>query len=405
MVVTAQVFFESSDGDKNGDRVGRKSSQCSSKSFVQTFYLVREGRNFACYNDVLRFLQFPVSKSEESSTETTTTATNTYSTTTAEIGVVTDSEAEEKASEVEQVPMVVDEDKLSVEATPTMMDDEAPGGGVEESKEEAPDDEDKPSKEESTDLQLSDLPTKDGKGKKSKGGSKVQNQRPKQQPASKPAPGSWASLVASGSSAPNTPSRKLSQPDKPELGAEASKASTAAVEKENIQETTTNTAQEDASGGAKSSSGNKSSNKGQSLPEQRPKRDPDMTLVIKNLSDNVKEQDIINMFKPFAVQTNSKIVGTNLNHHRGLAFVDYDEVAPVMAALQKHQETPFQWNGKILEVDQKTLEVRARRQKTGGQYRSASPGNGFRNSGGGRDQYRKGDRGGRRPGRGGRGGR
>ncbi|OEU05965.1 hypothetical protein FRACYDRAFT_257211 [Fragilariopsis cylindrus CCMP1102] len=93
----------------------------------------------------------------------------------------------------------------------------------------------------------------------------------------------------------------------------------------------------------------------------RKKRNPDYTLVIKNLSDNVKEQDILTMFQPFAVATKSRIVGTNLNPQKNnlvLAFVDYDCEAPVTAALKQHAETPFKWNGKVLEVDQKSLEQR-----------------------------------------------
>jgi RNA recognition motif-containing protein len=260
-------------------------------------------------------------------------------------------------------------------------------------------------------------PIKYGRGKKSKGGPKdQQHQEQQQQSANKPTPGSWASLVASGGSAPNTPSRKLAPAPESEKGPEdpAADPEEKVLPKETPNEAAAaNTNDDTVTATANSSSvtniNNKPSGKGQPFP-QRPKRDPDNTLVVKNLSDNVKEADIINMFKPFAVQTNSKIVGTNLNHHRGLAFVDFDQVAPVKAALAKHQETPLQWNGKVLEVDQKTLEVRARRQKPGGgggYHRSGSPGNGFRNSGTGRGSgdHRRGDRGGRRSGRSGRGGR
>merc|ERR1712238_388418 len=51
-------------------------------------------------------------------------------------------------------------------------------------------------------------------GKKNKNGPKSQQQQQseaQQPPHSKPAPGSWASLVVSGSSAPNTPSRNTAQ--------------------------------------------------------------------------------------------------------------------------------------------------------------------------------------------------
>jgi len=119
----------------------------------------------------------------------------------------------------------------------------------------------------------------------------------------------------------------------------------------------------------------KNNNNNKTKDKERTKRDPDNTLVIKNLSENIKEQDILNMFQPFATLTKAKIVGTNLNYHRMLAFVDYDSVAPVMAALKKHKETPFEWNGKVLEVDQKTLEQRARRKAGGNSNHNANTSN------------------------------
>jgi Nuclear transport factor 2 (NTF2) domain/RNA recognition motif. (a.k.a. RRM, RBD, or RNP domain) len=390
LVVTAQVFFES---PKNGE--GEKSSATpKSKSFVQTFFLVREGRNFACYNDILRFVEFPDKASKGSPAPTATASTNTTSTITAEVGVATDDAAvvEKATSEAEQTVKEETQDK----AAPPAVADEAPGGGVEETKEEAPD------SEEEVPAKPAEKPVKDGRGKKNKGGSKNQQQ----QSANKPTPGSWASLVASGGSAPNTPSRK-SAPAESEKGEALAAAPEEKVEANETTKEAATTA-EDATATSSSTTTNNNSKptpKPQPL-QQRPKRDPDNTLVIKNLSDNIKEQDLIIMFKPFAVQTNAKIVGTNLNHSRGLAFVDYDQVAPVLAVLAKHQETPFQWNGKVLEVDQKTQEVRARRKAGGGYNRSGSPGNGFRNSGrGGGGDFRRGDRGGRRSGRGGRGGR
>merc|ERR1712003_142962 len=99
------------------------------------------------------------------------------------------------------------------------------------------------------------------------------------------------------------------------------------------------------------------------------------------------------MFQPFATMTKAKIVGTNLNHHRLLAFVDYDSVAPVMAALKKHKETPFEWNGKVLEVDQKTMEQKARRNKAGNNNNNSSNNNNGRGDGG--NGRRRGTRAGR----------
>jgi RNA recognition motif-containing protein len=258
---------------------------------------------------------------------------------------------------------------------------------VEESKEEAPEEEDAPGKAEAQkpEPELVEEAAKDDKNKKGK--------EHKQQPASKPVPGSWASLVASGGSAPSTPSRKpVQQSEKVEQVTESTKAPAASGEKDKNESKENQESTADSAAAATTEPKTTGTSGKQSQPQQqRNRRDPDNTLVIKNLGDNVKEQDIINIFKPFAVQTNAKIVGTNLNHHRGLAFVDYDSVAPVNAALKKHAETPLQWNGKVLEIDQKSQEQRGRRNNNAN--------NGFRNSGGGRDQYKRGgDRGGRRTG-------
>merc|ERR1711971_771085 len=49
-----------------------------------------------------------------------------------------------------------------------------------------------------------------------------------------------------------------------------------------------------------------SSNKNNTRP---PKRDPDCTLVIKNIAENTKEADVLGLFEPFATQTKAKVVG------------------------------------------------------------------------------------------------
>ncbi|OEU18403.1 hypothetical protein FRACYDRAFT_268289, partial [Fragilariopsis cylindrus CCMP1102] len=115
-------------------------------------------------------------------------------------------------------------------------------------------------------------------------------------------------------------------------------------------------------------SSNSQTNSSKPLQEQQIRtqknRNTDNTLVIKNFNDkNVKEEDIRSMFAPYADQTKSKVVYVNVNHHRGLAFIAYDCDTPIHAVLKQHSEIPFQWNGTILKVDQKTLEQRARRNK------------------------------------------
>lgn len=409
------------------------------KAFVQTFFLNLMGRRYYVHNDVLRFVvREPNVVSEKKST-------------TSDIGVVTEPAPAEEEPAVEELAEPEPEPPLEEPAPPT--EDEAPGGGVEESKEMPPDDdeeeeeviqkdiitaeEEKPAETaaaeevmlstqehlnggvEETKEEPSSAPAKDpeipkdpngsAKGKKGKGRGRsppkqeLQQAPPKQQPAPKPVPNSWASLVASGGgpssvsagTPPIPPSPAKPPPPTPEKTETSLDSRPPAVSPspslQDKQESVHST-----SGGSRHTS------------RDRPKRDPDCTLVIKNLPENSKESDLVSLFNKFAAQTNAKIVGTTVSNHRGLGFVDFDSVAPVLAAVDQHSNEPMQLNGRILEVDQKTAEQRARRNMRGG-YRSGSPGNGvYRGSGGGgrHNQYRRGNvgRGGERGGRG-RGGR
>uniref|UniRef100_A0A7S0UER9 RRM domain-containing protein n=1 Tax=Pseudo-nitzschia delicatissima TaxID=44447 RepID=A0A7S0UER9_9STRA len=400
MVVTASVIFNGSGSVKTERR----------KTFVQTFFLAKNGRNFAVTNDILRFLTLVAEpETPEELEEAVYVDANT--------GTDDELEVTEKTETAESTALVADEKKTDPmeDKTAAVIEDEssAPGGGVEETKEEAPE-------EDSTGSDSKKISSsKENKGKKNKG-AKQQQQPP---PASKPAPGSWASLVVSGGSAPNTPSRapekkapnnnikpSTKQPPLPPSDDAKDNGETEKKSEKDKSMTPSN-----GKANAKSEKANNNNNNNtKSKDKERTKRDPDNTLVIKNLSENIKEQDILGMFQPFATATKAKIVGTNLNHHRLLAFVDYDSVAPVMAALKKHKETPFEWNGKVLEVDQKTLEQRARRKAGGNQNTSNNQNNqnnnnqnnGFRNAGAGRggnskynnNQNGRGDGGGRRRG-------
>ena len=368
MVVTASVIFTSKDGAERR------------KNFVQTFFLAKIGRNFAVTNDILRFLTMVAKEEQPEASVGVQTAVEDEA-----ADVVVDDVASEptetKEAETTTTEVLIKDEKKTdaleekepAAAAVTEDESSAPGGGVEESKEEAPEEEEVPKKRSSS---------KENKGKKNKANAKQQQQQQAPAPVSKPAPGSWASLVVSGGSAPNTPSRaqekkapnnnnnsvKTSkQPPLPPSDEKENGETADSQKKEKDKaNTTTNTTTSNGAKATKSDNKPNNNNNNKSKDnKERTKRDPDNTLVIKNLSENIKEQDILNMFQPFATMTKAKIVGTNLNHHRLLAFVDYDSVAPVMAALKKHKETPFEWNGKVLEVDQKTLEQRARR-KAGG---------------------------------------
>mmetsp|Transcript_36437 Transcript_36437/g.104964 ORF Transcript_36437/g.104964 Transcript_36437/m.104964 type:complete len:489 (-) Transcript_36437:251-1717(-) len=356
------------------------------KTFIHTFFLtyIPNTKRFYVANDVLRFLEKTQSKEagpiEEAENET--------------------HNKEETVVEEALAPTAVEEPTPAIPA----VEEASPGGGVEETKEVEIGDEtpaepvvepaavatETPvvveSKEESPKAAAGG---KDGvsgnKGKRGKG--KVTQQQPKQQPASKPTPGSWASLVASSpavASPPVPPSpAKPATAEKPETAEKAPAPVSAPAPK----------SKEAAS---------KDSGKGGQRGADRHKRDPDCTLVIKNLPDSAKDSDLLALFEGFATSTGGKILGTTVSVHRGLGFVDYDSVAPVLAAVAKHQEHPLELNGRVLDIDQKTAEQRTRRNTRGGGggggYRSGSPGNGGAYRGGGgsggagrQNQFRRGN--------------
>lgn len=359
------------------------------KTFIHTFFLtyIPNTKRFYVANDVLRFLEKTQSSIKE-----------------ADPVEEPETETQKEETVVEESPAPTTVEEAAAPVVPP-VEDASPGGGVEETKEVEIEEEAPAPAEpvvEPTAPTATETPVvveskegspkaagggKDGaagnKGKRGKG--KVTQQQPKQQPASKPTPGSWASLVASSpavASPPVPPSpAKPTIAEKPETVEKAPAPASAPTPK----------AKEAAS---------KDSGKGGQRGVDRHKRDPDCTLVIKNLPDSAKDSDLMALFEGFATSTGAKILGTTVSVHRGLGFVDYDSVSPVLAAVAKHQEHPIELNGRVLDVDQKTAEQRTRRNTRGGGggYRSGSPGNGgtYRggggNSGAGRqNQFRRGN--------------
>jgi Nuclear transport factor 2 (NTF2) domain len=404
IVVTAVMrFLKSNDS-------GRSERQ---KFFVQTFLLARQG-GWGVQNDVLRFLDPPVTAAaKEEKTAAASAPTNAQ--TSSSTGTNTEPASPTKDAAVGTDKKEVEDtaaDKASV--TANVEEDDAPGGGVEESKEEPPEEADEaesapaksPAVEGST-ATSETAATKDDKGKASKNkGSK---------PAPMPTPNSWASLVATGGSAPNTPSRKPAEKPEPPKdatkppvpsGADKTKDSDKPKAEKPKSKPADQPAAKPASNASTSKSGGAGGGGGGGRGDRKERTfNADCTLVIKNL-DKASQEDVIKMFTPFATSTKSKLIGAHVNPFRKLAFVDFDAVAPVMAALKQHTDTPFQWNGQVLEVDQKSAEQRARRDAArGGSYRSGSPSNGARNGGGGGGRGGgRGSRGGGRGGGGSRGG-
>jgi len=379
LVVTGHVVVKTEDGKEER------------KGFVHTFFLAlvslpNKQKTYYVKNDILRFLNSDGLSAVEAVPAAPTPAPAT----------VTPEVSKEDAKPVEE-PAVVPEEPVEEEKkvdTPEDVAEEKTDAPKEEPKaknkpaptEEKP----KGAKEQSVKETISEPKKKEGgKGKRQRGRGKSPQNAAKQQPASKPTPGSWASLVASGSGPTATPAPKASstpsKPPAPEKTERTPAKSNAQPKKED-------------KGDAPNTKENGKSNK------DKPKRDPDNTLVIKGLPDGTKEAELLAIFEPFAAQANAKIVSSTISSHRGLAFVDYDSVAPVMAAVEQHKKEPFQLNGKVLEVDQKTAEQRARKSRGG--YRSGSPNqnnnNNNRGSGGGRQNKR--NNGGGRGNKGNRGG-
>ena len=130
------------------------------------------------------------------------------------------------------------------------------------------------------------------------------------------------------------------------------------------------------------------------------KRDPECTLVIKNIDGETVESEILNLFVPFAAVTKTKVVDWSVSANRGIAFVDYDSTEPVLKAVDQQSLATFWLRDRKLEIYQKTAEQQPRTRNSGGVEKSGSGGRRRRKSGGGRGGGGRG-----REGRGGRAGR
>jgi Nuclear transport factor 2 (NTF2) domain/RNA recognition motif. (a.k.a. RRM, RBD, or RNP domain) len=342
------------------------------KTFIHTFFLtyLPNTKRFYVANDVLRFLEDKQHHVIEEELEEKL------------------EEAPKEAVDVYETPTPESDEK----ATPVPESDEpSPGGGVEESKEVEEEDTPGAVDEPVAEPGVEEVPKAEAKketkpegkeGGRAKRGKGKAGQQAKQQPTKS----TWASLVASTPSASSTP-----VPPSPARPVAAEKVES--VEKAAVPATVPSSKDKDKEIVSK--------DKGV---QQRHKRDPDCTLVLKNLPDGAKDSELVALFEGFASSTGGKILGTTVSVHRGLGFVDFDSVAPVTAAVAKHKETPIELNGRALEVDQKTAEQRSRRNKVvistpGG----GTQGNGsaFKGGSGGRsNQFRRenkgrGDRGGK----------
>ena len=377
LVVTGQVVYLNVVADEDADEEEEEKFR---KAFVHTFFLASimagNKRSYYVHNDVLRFLDDSIMKQVEeavSKEEEEVAAPDSNSKLVVgketKVDAVEPALMEEEPKVVEKVEEVVKKaatekaDAKPVAAAVVMnhgVDNEAPGNGVEETKEELLIEEMTPAVEEKT--------------------AHVESSE-----SSKPVgPGSWASLVArsgagSTSSAPTSPAGTPARPIKAAAASSSAKPKTSPVTA-----TATATTTKAAPTAAESAPAS-------SKPRQG-RRDPECTLVIKNVADGVTDADVLGLFEPFAVKTGTKIANHTVSTNRAIAFVDYDSPAPVLAAIEQGQKEPFRLKDRVLEIYQKTVEQRARRSSgsggRSGQRGGANGSSSFR--GGGRQQHRRG---------------
>lgn len=364
-------------------------SQSLRRMFCHTFFLVpvdpnAKKRNYYIHNDVLRFInqeELPALEEKEEPAA-------------AKQAEPSPPDSPEKETPSPAAP--VEEPALANDQAKEVAEEQLKPVAVQESKEEPPEvhgveeTKDEPPLEEEPAAPKDAAPKeKSKKDKRSRGGrgkSRSSSPNESKKASATPKPNSWASLVAAGGAPPSGGQVKPKHSPPKE-----SKPSTAAA--------TETSAKDSAPEPSTTTTTNKDQQQQHSRQHSnRPlKRDPENTLVVKNISDSTKEADVRGMFEPLCAPTKARILGITVAGHRGLAFVDYDSPGPVALALEKQQKERFRLNGRNLDVEQKSLD---RVKKSGSRgYRSGSPGNG------GRYRDRKSGRGGDRSGRGGRGGR
>jgi Nuclear transport factor 2 (NTF2) domain/RNA recognition motif. (a.k.a. RRM, RBD, or RNP domain) len=393
---------------------GQMISSQARKSFVHTFFLgmTTAGSNsnkksYFVHNDILRFLH-----QEENGAEAPNSA------------VVDEDPVEEddNVPPVQSLPLVIEElpaapvDSIAVvdgdiakdemlqvveEVVPApvpgsvgydavvVMGEDAPGRGVEESKEAL----------------LADDDTFD-----------TSAVAPPKSAAAQP-PGSWASLVARKTlTPPSTPNRSekvksngtsnTSSNSTMNVGSTNSaqqvptpvKAAPEAPPPTSLAEPASTSTPAATSSPVDTPSDSTTSNANSKVPphfQRLNKRDPDCTLVIKNIDFNATEAEVLALFTPFTTDTTAKVIGCTVQAHRGIAFVDFDSPEPVLKAVAQQTEVaPFVLRERKLEIYQKTIEQRSR----GGGNSGGRIGGRGGYRGGGRDYRGGGDDGGGRGG-------
>lgn len=180
-------------------------------------------------------------------------------------------------------------------------------------------------------------------------------------PETPKAPGSWASLVASGGGPKNAEGSRKGRKGSPK----------AARGGGNDKSSTVNQASTKAP--PQSRPANESIPAPPTIPTAAPpqpqatqSRTAEATLFIRNIPDKTQESEIRALFEAQGVAHGNKILGITLNPNRGFCFVDFDGPAAVLAiveesttSLVKDQrtgrkiESAFMVHGRVLEVERK----------------------------------------------------
>lgn len=250
-----------------------------------------------------------------------------------------------------------------------------------------------------------------GRSRKSRSSSPTEKNDKKGKSRSK-MPGSWASLVAGGSgSSPKLSAVAAAAADAAKQiteeetnGKESNDVSNVVASNDNGRKCVAKTdVTNNSFSGEKAPSKNPPTNsQTQSAKEKTVQRTPEATILIKNVHDRTKEQDIRDIFEVYACKTNTKILGITLLASRGFCFVDFDSkkaVDEVMNDVTKEKkdgttDSKFFVHGKRLDVGRKIpLDHKGGR---GRGYRSSSPGNGAHKHRGGRRSSPRGGRAGKK---------
>jgi len=216
-------------------------------------------------------------------------------------------------------------------------------------------------------------------------------------------PGSWASLVAtggSGGSVPPSPVRETAAAKKKKQGVEETKdgetspsratgASNSAGKADEAPAVAAATA---AAAAAVGGGGAGTSGRGPRppAPPQAPGRNPEATLLVKNIPPNTTQTEIRSLFEPHVKRMNAPIRAVSIITARNIAFVDFDAPDVVTAILRDQEKgsgKQFKLHDQQVEVDRKSDSLRKQAGGGGGRphgrRRSSSPGGGHHKSGGG----------------------